>query len=64
VLDAVRRYQPAVGLHGHNHESPGRMRYGSTRCFNPGSEYAQGVLNGVLLSLKRGEVTSYQHTAG
>jgi Icc-related predicted phosphoesterase len=64
VLDAVRRYQPAVGLHGHIHESPGRMRYGRTKCFNPGSEYAQGVLNGVLLSLKRGEVTSYQHTAG
>jgi uncharacterized protein len=64
VLEAVRTYQPAVGLHGHIHESPGRIRYGRTKCFNPGSEYAQGVLNGVLLSLKRGEVASYQHTAG
>jgi Icc-related predicted phosphoesterase len=64
VLDAIRAYQPAVGLHGHIHESPGRIRYGRTKCFNPGSEYGQGILNGVLLSLKRGEITSYQHTVG
>ena len=64
VLDAVRTYQPLVGLHGHIHESPGRIRYGRTKCFNPGSEYAQGVLNGLLFSIKEGKVLSYQHTAG
>ena len=64
VLDAIRTYQPAAGLHGHIHESPGRIRYGRTKCFNPGSEYGQGVLNGLVFTLKRGEIASYQHTAG
>jgi Icc-related predicted phosphoesterase len=64
VLEAIRTYQPTAGLHGHIHESPGRIRYGRTKCFNPGSEYAQGVLNGLVLSIKGGKVLSYQHTSG
>jgi Icc-related predicted phosphoesterase len=64
VLEAIRTYQPVVGLHGHIHESPGRARYGRTTCFNPGSEYAQGVLNGVFMSIKDGEVLTYQRTSG
>ena len=61
---SVRTYQPAVGLHGHIHESPGRARYGRTKCFNPGSEYGQGVLNGLVFSVKGGKLLSYQRTAG
>ena len=64
VREAIERYQPLVGLHGHIHESGGRFRIGRTQTFNPGSEYVQGVLQGVIVSLRRGRLVSYQHTQG
>jgi Icc-related predicted phosphoesterase len=64
VKEAIERYQPLVGLHGHIHESGGRFRIGRTQTFNPGSEYVQGVLQGVIVTLKRGRLASYQHTQG
>ncbi len=64
VREAIERYQPLVGLHGHIHESGGRFRIGRTQTFNPGSEYVQGVLQGVVVSLRRGRLVSYQHTQG
>jgi uncharacterized protein len=64
VRDAITRYQPLVGLHGHIHESGGRFRVGRTQTFNPGSEYGQGVLQGVIVSLHGGRLASYQHTSG
>jgi uncharacterized protein len=64
VREAVGRYQPLVALHGHIHESAGRFRLGRTQCFNPGSEYVQGTLNGWIVSLKGGELSGYQHTSG
>ena len=64
VREAITRYQPLVGLHGHIHESGGRFRLGRTQTFNPGSEYGQGVLQGVIVSLQDGRLASYQHTQG
>jgi uncharacterized protein len=64
VKEAIERFQPLVGLHGHIHESGGRFRIGRTQTFNPGSEYVQGVLQGVIVSIKRGGLTAYQHTQG
>jgi Icc-related predicted phosphoesterase len=64
VREAVERYQPAVALHGHIHESGGRFRIGRTQCFNPGSEYVQGSLQGWIVSLSGGRLVSYQHTSG
>jgi Icc-related predicted phosphoesterase len=64
VREAIERYQPLVGLHGHIHESGGRFRIGRTQTFNPGSEYVQGVLQGVIVSLRAGRLVSYQHTQG
>jgi Icc-related predicted phosphoesterase len=64
VREAIRTYQPLVGLHGHIHESGGRFRIGRTQTFNPGSEYVQGVLQGVLVSIRGGKLVSYQHTQG
>jgi Icc-related predicted phosphoesterase len=64
VREAIERYQPLVGLHGHIHESGGRFRIGRTQTFNPGSEYVQGVLQGVIVSLRKGKLVSYQHTQG
>lgn len=53
VRAAIERYQPLVGLHGHVHEGRGRAKIGRTVCFNPGSDYQQGVLRGVLLRISR-----------
>jgi uncharacterized protein len=64
VREAVGRHQPLVALHGHIHESPGRLKIGRTFCFNPGSEYGQGRLEGVLLRLDGGRLAAYQHTSG
>jgi uncharacterized protein len=64
VREAVSRYQPAASLHGHIHESAGWFRLGRTRCFNPGSEYAQGQLQGWIVALRGGELSGYQHTSG
>ena len=64
VREAVARYQPLVALHGHIHESMGRFRLGRTQCFNPGSEYVQGTLNGWIVALRGAKLGGYQHTAG
>ncbi|MEX1173935.1 MAG: metallophosphoesterase [Chloroflexota bacterium] len=64
VRDAVERFQPMLGLHGHIHESQAAAKLGRTLCVNPGSEYGEGVLRGCLITIADGEVKSYQMTAG
>jgi uncharacterized protein len=64
VTNALRRYQPTVGLHGHIHESRGMNRYGRTPAFNPGSEYGEGVLRGLIVAIRGGEVVGQQFTSG
>jgi uncharacterized protein len=49
VLQAIDRYAPVVGLHGHIHESAGAWRHNGTMCLNPGSEYGSGTLKGALV---------------
>jgi Icc-related predicted phosphoesterase len=65
VRDSIARYQPMLSLHGHIHESRGEARIGRTLALNPGSEYSEGVLRGVIvnLSAKKG-VRGYQLVAG
>lgn len=53
-----------AGLHGHIHESRGRVMIGRTEAYNPGSEYGEGVLRGVILNLVEDRVRSYQFTSG
>ncbi len=64
VRKAIEKYQPLVGIHGHIHESKGTAKIGRTLCFNPGSEYTEGILRGVLLDLEDGRIKSYMFTAG
>lgn len=64
VRDAIERYQPMLGLHGHIHESQAAAKIGRTLCINPGSEYGEGVLRGCLITLADGSVKGYQMTAG
>jgi Icc-related predicted phosphoesterase len=64
VREALLRYQPLLGLHGHIHESQAAARIGRTTCINPGSEYGEGVLRGTLITIADGAVKGYQMTAG
>jgi Icc-related predicted phosphoesterase len=65
VRDAIAKYQPMLSLHGHIHESRGEARIGRSLALNPGSEYSEGVLRGVIVTLseKKG-VRGYQLVAG
>ena len=62
VRKAIEKYQPLLGLHGHIHESRFAQKLGKTMCINPGSEYGEGVLRGVVLELSRKGLDSYTFT--
>jgi len=64
VREAIEKYRPMLGLHGHIHESQSVAKLGRTTCINPGSEYAEGVLRGCLVTFVDGEVQGYQMTSG
>ncbi len=64
VRTAIEKYQPLVGLHGHIHESKGFVKIGKTFCVNPGSEYSEGILRGVLVDLDGGKIKNYLLTQG
>lgn len=49
--DAIERYQPLIGLHGHIHESKGIRKLAGVTIANPGSEYGEGVLDGLIVDL-------------
>ena len=51
VREAIKRYQPVVGLHGHIHESRAAQKLGRTLCVNPGSDYGSGVLRGAVVDI-------------
>jgi len=60
VRKIIEKYQPLLGLHGHIHESPGFLRVGRTICFNPGSEYGEGILKGFLVEIDGGKIVRHQ----
>jgi Icc-related predicted phosphoesterase len=64
VKAAIQRHQPILGLHGHIHESRGAAQVGRTLCLNPGSEYAEGVLRGAIVTLDKSKIRGYQLTSG
>ncbi len=49
--DAISKYRPMVGLHGHIHESKGVKKLDGVTIANPGSEYGEGVLDGLLVDI-------------
>jgi uncharacterized protein len=65
VRDAIMKYQPLLGLHGHIHESKGVQKLGKTMCINPGSAYGDWVLQGVLIDLNdKGQVAGHLLVTG
>lgn len=64
VRNAIEKYQPILGLHGHIHESKGVEKIGRTMCVNPGSEYGEGIVRGCLINIDKDSVKSYLFTSG
>jgi len=64
VARMIEKYQPLLGLHGHIHESRGIQKVGRTMIVNPGSEYSEGILRGVVLVLHKGRLEDYIFTSG
>lgn len=64
VRKAIEEHQPLLGLHGHIHDSKGMCRIARTLCLNPGSEYIDGVLRGVIVDLDENKVRDYLFTSG
>jgi Icc-related predicted phosphoesterase len=64
VADSIRDYQPLLSLHGHIHEGRGITKSGRTTVVNPGSEYDQAALLGVVLEVKPGKVKRCQLVSG
>jgi Icc-related predicted phosphoesterase len=64
VFQAIEKYQPLIGLHGHIHEGRGTITIGKTVCLNPGSVYPEGILQGALVTLQGGAIRGVQLTQG
>jgi uncharacterized protein len=65
VRDAIRQYQPVVGLHGHIHESRAVQKIGQTVCLNPGSDYSADLLRGAVVDIAEdGSYLDFLFTAG
>ena len=64
VAKMIEKYQPLIGLHGHIHESRGAQKIRRTLVVNPGSEYSEGILKGVVIILEKEKVKDYIFTSG
>jgi uncharacterized protein len=64
VYEAIKKYQPMLGLHGHIHESYGSDVIGATPVVNPGSEYGEGILRGYIVEIDHGKVVNHWKVEG
>ena len=64
VREAIEKHKPLLGLHGHIHESRAFAKIGRTLCINPGSEYGEGILRGVIINLDDKGIKSHLLTQG
>lgn len=64
VRSAIEKYQPLMGLHGHIHEARGETKIGRTVCYNPGSEYGEGIMRGVIINMDEKKVKSRLFISG
>lgn len=60
IRKAIEERQPLMDLCGHIHESRGVTRIGKTVVINPGSEYGEGILRGVIVNFKERKILSWQ----
>jgi Icc-related predicted phosphoesterase len=62
--DAIATYRPLIGLHGHIHESKGIRQLAGVPIVNPGSEYAEGILDGAIVDIEGGKVRDIRLVSG
>lgn len=64
VTEAIEKYQPLIGLHGHIHESYGHDIIGKTPVVNPGSEYGEGILRGYIIEIEDKKIINHWKVEG
>jgi Icc-related predicted phosphoesterase len=64
VRKAIEKHQPLISFHGHIHDSKGMCKIGRTLCLNPGSEYIDGILRGIIVDVDEKKVVDYLFTSG
>jgi Icc-related predicted phosphoesterase len=64
VREAIEKYQPMIGLHGHIHESSAHDKIGGTTVVNPGSEYGEGILRGYIVEISGSRVVNQWKVEG
>jgi Icc-related predicted phosphoesterase len=64
VRNAIERYQPLLGLHGHIHDCRAMKRIGRSTCINPGSDYQTATLRGTIVQLATADVKAWTLTTG
>lgn len=64
VAACLKETQPMLSLHGHIHESRGLYKIGRTASLNPGSEYGEGILRGVIVNVAPGRFGSHLFVSG
>lgn len=65
IREAIEKYQPMISLHCHVHASRSIDKLGRTVCVNPGSNYDEIQLRGVLFDVDdQGNVSNTTLTSG
>jgi hypothetical protein len=64
VKEAILKHKPLLGLHGHIHESKCSQKLGRTLCINPGSAYADWILQGVVVDLEGDRIGGHLFVTG
>lgn len=64
VREAIERYQPMLGLHGHIHDCRAMKKIGRSMCINPGSDYQTATLRGAIVQLAPHDVSAWSLTTG
>ncbi|ARM75354.1 metallophosphoesterase family protein [Acidianus manzaensis] len=64
VRKIIEEYKPALGIHGHIHESKAFDKVAGTLVINPGSEYSSGIFHGVYIVLEGDKVKTHQFITG
>ncbi|MFH1328408.1 MAG: metallophosphoesterase [Candidatus Bathyarchaeota archaeon] len=63
VKDAILKYQPLLGLHGHIHEVKAVQKLHYTTMMSPGSQYLDGVLSSAIIELEN-KIKNYFFATG
>jgi Icc-related predicted phosphoesterase len=64
VREAIEKYKPIMGLHGHIHESCATDYVAGVPVINPGSEYEAGVLRGFIIKISEKGVEDFWRVEG